>query len=187
PGAEPVSRSNSPSCGVSSSGVSGSRASSTSGCSAMSVIASASAHTGTPWPSASASTSLLCRPVPIPGPTTHACTRPASKIEPVATTSGQCDRTTSATGPAYRTMPAVARTAAAAVNTAAPGYVDEPAATPVKPCVYLLSSGFGSGHAAATSAASSCSRSGSPSSPLRPMSTSVMSPQCCGFNTCTGL
>ena len=51
-------------------------------------------------------------------------------------------------------MPEVAATAAPVHSTAAPGYVDEPAITPVTPWVYLSSCGPGTGQRAATSAAS---------------------------------
>ena len=66
----------------------------------MIVVASASAQTGTPWPSTCRSTSRPSEPVPMPGPTAHAWTRPASATVPVAMISGHCDRTTSAAWPA---------------------------------------------------------------------------------------
>src|ERR1700743_991292 len=80
-------------------------------------------------------------------------------------------------------MPDVAATAAPVHNTAAPGYVDDPAITPVTPWVYLSSCGPGTGQRAATSAASKpatslCGRSS-------PMSTSSTRPQ--SANACTGL
>ncbi len=121
PGGLPVSRSNSRSCGVSTSGVPGSRLSASSGCRASRVIASASATTGSPAASTCATTSRPAAPVPNPGPTAQAWTCPASATDPVATTSGQRARTTSAAVPANRTMPEVASTAAPVLSTAAPG------------------------------------------------------------------
>ena len=54
-------------------------------------------------------------------------------------------------------MPDVAATAAPVHSTAAPGYVAEPARTPVTPWVYLSSLAPGTGQRAATSAASNAS------------------------------
>ena len=68
-------------------------------------------------------------------------------------------------------MPEVAATAAPVHSTAAPGYVDEPAITPVTPWVYLSSCGPGTGQRAATSPASKPSTSVSGRS--SPMSISV--------------
>src|SRR5271166_379693 len=72
-------------------------------------------------------------------------------------------------------MPEVAATAAPVHSTAAPGYVDEPAITPVTPWVYLSSCGPGTGQRTATSTASKPSRSvsGRP----KPMSTRRTRPQ----------
>src|ERR1700761_803000 len=83
-------------------------------------------------------------------------------------------------------MPEVAATAAPVHSTAAPGYVDEPAMTPVTPWVYLSSSGPGPGQRAATSAASKPSTdvfevSGRSS----PMSINSTRPQ--SASACTGL
>ena len=71
-------------------------------------------------------------------------------------------------------MPEVAATAAPVHSTAAPGYVDEPAITPVTPWVYLSSCGPGTGQRAATSAASKPSTSVSGRS--SPMSISLDAP-----------
>src|ERR1700761_5898356 len=79
-------------------------------------------------------------------------------------------------------MPEVAATAAPVHSTAAPGYVDEPAITPVTPWVYLSSCGPGTGQRAATSPASKPRTSVSGRS--SPMSMSVTSPQ--SASACTG-
>ncbi|CEZ56338.1 Uncharacterised protein [Mycobacterium tuberculosis] len=80
-------------------------------------------------------------------------------------------------------MPEVAATAAPVHSTAAPGYVDDPASTPVTPWVYLSSRGPGTGQRAATSVASKpntsvCARSS-------PISTRTTRPQ--SASACTGL
>src|SRR6204780_5972116 len=79
-------------------------------------------------------------------------------------------------------MPEVAATAAPVHNTAAPGYVEEPAITPVTPWVYLSSCGPGTGQRAATSAASKPTTSVVGRS--RPMSISFTRPQ--SASACTG-
>src|ERR1700740_3705763 len=79
-------------------------------------------------------------------------------------------------------MPEVAATAAPVHSTAAPGYVDEPAITPVTPWVYLSSCGPGTGHRAATSPASKPNTSVTGRS--SPMSTSTTRPQ--STSACTG-
>src|ERR1700749_2827642 len=83
-------------------------------------------------------------------------------------------------------MPEVAATAAPVHSTAAPGYVDEPAITPVTPWVYLSSCGPGTGQRAATSSASKAkaTTSGGPGS-SSPMSTNSTRPQ--SASACTGL
>jgi hypothetical protein len=100
-----------------------------------------------------------------------------------AITSGQCASTSLWALPEYRTIPEVAATAAPVHNTAAPGYVDEPASTPVTPWVYLSSCGPGTGQRAATSAASKPRTSVLGKS--RPMSISFTRPQ--SASACTGL
>src|SRR5271156_341053 len=80
-------------------------------------------------------------------------------------------------------MPEVAATAAPVHSTAAPGYVEEPAITPVTPWVYLSSCGPGTGQRAATSSASK-PRTSVPGR-LSPISISSTSPQ--SASACTGL
>src|ERR1700733_13632456 len=80
-------------------------------------------------------------------------------------------------------MTEVAATAAPVHNTAAPGYVDDPAITPVTPWVYLSSCGPGTGQRAATSAASKPTTSVAGRS--RPMSISFTRPQ--SASACAGL
>src|ERR1700743_2294034 len=80
-------------------------------------------------------------------------------------------------------MPDWAATAAPVHSTAAPGYVDEPAITPVTPWVYLSSCGPGTGQRAATSAASKPKTSVVGSS--RPSSISFTRPQ--SASACAGL
>src|ERR1700689_5553817 len=80
-------------------------------------------------------------------------------------------------------MPEVAATAAPVHNTAAPGYVEEPAITPGKPWVYLSSCGPGTGQRPATSPASKPTTSVPGRS--RPMSTNCTRPQ--SASACTGL
>src|SRR6201992_3160168 len=80
-------------------------------------------------------------------------------------------------------MPEVAATAAPVHSTAAPGYVDEPAITPVTPWVYLSSCGPGTGQRAATSAASQPRISVVGRS--RPMSPNCTCPQ--SASACAGL
>ncbi len=98
----------------------------------------------------------------MPGPTTQACTRPASTTDGAATTSGQRASTASARGPANLTKPGRRLTAAPTQSTAAPGYFGEPATTPSTPEVYLLDSAPGAGIRSAASASSKATRSASP-------------------------
>src|ERR1700712_1990361 len=119
------------------------------------VSASASTITGRSVSRANHSAAAPASSVPSPGPTTQACTRPAELAVDVAMTSGQCETTSAAAVPAYRTMPDVAATAAPVHRIAAPGYVADPAITPVTPWVYLSSLAAGIGQRARTSAGSS--------------------------------
>ena len=176
----PGKRANSRSCGVSSVG--SVRPSSHSGCAAHRVSASASTRTGTSWARTASTVAAASSSVPRPGPTTHACTRPASPTcDPrcsVTTASGQRARTCSAAwgAPAKRTMPAPATTAAPTLSTAAPVYCWEPAATPTTPRVYLSDLPSLPGSRRPTSAASSSSTGAGSSHSASPMSTRCTRP-----------
>src|SRR3954462_3359871 len=97
-------RANSRSCGVSTVGAPRCRTS--AGSRASIVRASASTIAGRSVASTSASTLRASSSVPIPGPTTQLCTRPASRGRPSVTiASGQAARTPSAAGPAEPASP----------------------------------------------------------------------------------
>ena len=116
----PAIRANSPACGVSTAGRPA-RAVRSSSWWASRVMPSASTTTGTSLASTAASTSRPASSVPMPGPTAHACARPAAATVGAVTTSGQWASTACAAEPAKRTMPLVASTAAPVARTAAPG------------------------------------------------------------------
>jgi hypothetical protein len=82
---------------------------------------SASTTSGTSLAKTAASTSRPASSVPMPGPTAHACVRPAASTVAEVITSVQRARTPGVAEPAKRTMPLVASTAAPVARTAAPG------------------------------------------------------------------
>src|SRR5699024_7067854 len=148
------------------------------GCSATQVRASASSTVGRLVARTSRISATAAASVPPPGPTTHACARPASATEVWHTTSGLAARPAPDPDPTERTMPEVAATAADTVRTAAPGYRSEPARTATTPCVYLSSPGPGTGHDRPTSSRPGAdTESGPGAGASRPMSTTSTRPQ----------
>jgi hypothetical protein len=189
-GSLPSSRPSSPACGVSRVGAGrGSRSLRL----ASSDSPSASTSTGRLVASTAASLAAAASVVPIPGPATHACTRPTpwgnsvfssertrpSLSSSVITTSGHNPRTAAAAVGAVtsRTMPAPPRTAPPVESRAAPVNRSLPASSPRTPRRYLSDSMPGRGSSAAMSSRCGALTSGAPSRyGLSPMSTSSTTP-----------
>lgn len=164
-GSLPSRRPSSPACGVSRVGAG--RGSRSLRC-ARSDSPSASTSTGRLVASTAASLAAAASVVPMPGPATHACTRPTpagksilspertrvSASSSVITTSGQTPRIAAAAAGAVtsRTMPAPPRTAPPVASTAAPVNRSLPASRPRTPRRYLSDSVPGRGSRARMSA-----------------------------------
>ena len=189
-GSLPSSRPSSPACGVSSVGAGrGSRSLRR----ASSASPSASTSTGRLVASTAASRAAASSVVPMPGPATHACTRPTpagnsfsssertrpSVSSSVITTSGKTPRTAAAAPGAVtsRTMPAPPRTAPPVESRAAPVNRSLPASRPSTPRRYLSDSLPGCGSSARMSSRCGALTSGRPSRcGPSPMSTSSTTP-----------
>ncbi len=185
-GSSPSTRVSSPACGVRIVGAD--RRATISGSRPTMVNASASITTGTSDLNTCASRCSAYASVPIPGPTTHACTRPTpstsssgSPLRTVTTASGQRARTSSAgcATETNRTMPAPARSAPPVASTAAPVYVSLPATMPSTPRWYLSDSDDGNGSRAPTSPACKAVTDAIGRSGASPMSTNSTAPACC--------